>query len=163
MRQLELLAPARDLQIGIAAIDCGADAVYIAGPQFGARQAAGNEISDIKQLCDYAHKFGARIFITLNTILYDSELEDAYKFMLDVQEAGADAIIVQDMAVIAMASNGIGNIKEDIRLPLHAPPPDPTPQPCRLSLATFMDLGPQSSCKEPRTLPGQEDPRAPKS
>ena len=120
MRQLELLAPARDLQIGIAAIDCGADAVYIAGPQFGARQAAGNEISDIKQLCDYAHKFGARIFITLNTILYDSELEDAYRFMLDVQEAGADAIIVQDMAIVAMTSNGIGNIKEDIRIPLHA-------------------------------------------
>ncbi len=120
MRQLELLAPARDLQIGIAAIDCGADAVYIAGPQFGARQAAGNEISDIKLLCDHAHKFGARIFITLNTILYDSELTDAYKFMLDVQEAGADAIIVQDMAVIAMAANGIGNIKEDIRIPLHA-------------------------------------------
>ena len=120
MRQLELLAPARDLQIGIAAIDCGADAVYIAGPQFGARQAAGNEISDIKQLCDHAHKFGARIFITLNTILYDSELEDAYRFMLAVQEAGADAIIVQDMAIIAMARNGIGNIKEDIRIPLHA-------------------------------------------
>ena len=120
MRQLELLAPARDLQIGIAAIDCGADAVYIAGPQFGARQAAGNEISDIKLLCDHAHKFGARIFITLNTILYDSELKDAYKFMLDVQEAGADAIIVQDMAVIAMAANGLGNIKEDIRIPLHA-------------------------------------------
>ena len=120
MRQLELLAPARDLQIGIAAIDCGADAVYIAGPQFGARQAAGNAISDIKLLCDYAHKFGARIFITLNTILYDSELEDAYRFMLDVQEAGADAIIVQDLAVIAMARNGIGNIKEEIRIPLHA-------------------------------------------
>ena len=120
MRQLELLAPARDLQIGIAAIDCGADAVYIAGPQFGARQAAGNDISDIKQLCDYAHKFGARIFITLNTILYDSELENAYKFMLDVQEAGADAIIVQDLAIIAMAQNGIGNIKRDIRIPLHA-------------------------------------------
>ena len=120
MRQLELLAPARDLQIGIAAIDCGADAVYIAGPQFGARQAAGNEVSDIKQLCDYAHKFGARIFITLNTILYDSELEAAYKFMLDVQEAGADAIIVQDLAVIAMAQNGIGNIKDEIRIPLHA-------------------------------------------
>ena len=120
MRQLELLAPARDLQIGIAAIDCGADAVYIAGPQFGARQAAGNEISDIKLLCDYAHKFGARIFITLNTIIYDSELEDAYRFMLDVQEAGADAIIVQDMAIIAMARKGIGNIKEDIRIPLHA-------------------------------------------
>ena len=120
MRQLELLAPARDLQIGIAAIDCGADAVYIAGPQFGARQAAGNEISDIKKLCDYAHRFGARIFITLNTILYDSELEDAYKFMLQVQDAGADAIIVQDMAIMAMAHNGIGNIKEDIHIPLHA-------------------------------------------
>ena len=120
MRQLELLAPARDLQIGIAAIDCGADAVYIAGPQFGARQAAGNDISDIKLLCDYAHKFGARIFITLNTILYDSELEDAYKFMLEVQDAGADAIIVQDMAIMALARNGIGNLKEDIRIPLHA-------------------------------------------
>ena len=120
MRQLELLAPARDLQIGIAAIDCGADAVYIAGPQFGARQAAGNDIEDIRQLCEYAHKFGARIFITLNTILYDSELEDAYRFMLEVQEAGADAIIVQDMAVMAMARNGIGNLKEDIRIPLHA-------------------------------------------
>ena len=120
MRQIELLAPARDLQIGIAAIDCGADAVYIAGPQFGARQAAGNEIDDIRQLCAYAHKFGARIFITLNTILYDSELEAAYRFMLDVQEAGADAIIIQDLAVVAMAEKGFGNIKEDIRIPLHA-------------------------------------------
>ena len=120
MRQLELLAPARDLQIGIAAIDCGADAVYIAGPQFGARQAAGNDIDDIRQLCAYAHKFGARIFITLNTILYDSELEDAYRFMLAVQEAGADAIIVQDMAVVEMARRGIGNLREDIRIPLHA-------------------------------------------
>ena len=120
MKQLELLAPARDLQIGIAAIDCGADAVYIAGPQFGARQAAGNDISDIKQLCDHAHKFGARIFITLNTILYDSELQEAYKFMLEVQDAGADAIIVQDMAIIAMAQNGIGNLKEEIKIPLHA-------------------------------------------
>ena len=74
-RQLELLAPARDYQIGIAAIDCGADAVYIAGPQFGARQAAGNEIDDIRRLCEYAHRFGVRIFVTLNTILYDDELE----------------------------------------------------------------------------------------
>ena len=93
MRQLELLAPARDLQIGIAAIDCGADAVYIAGPQFGARQAAGNEISDIRKLCDYAHKFGARIFITLNTILYDSELESAYKFMQTLNDAGISATV----------------------------------------------------------------------
>ena len=120
MRQLELLAPARDIKIGIAAIDCGADAVYIAGPQFGARQAAGNTIEDIKTLCDYAHKFGARIFITLNTILYDDELEAAYDFMLKVQEAGADAIIVQDMAIIEMARRGISGRFEALRIPLHA-------------------------------------------
>ena len=120
MRQLELLAPARDLNIGIAAIDCGADAVYIAGPQFGARQAAGNSIEDIRALCDYAHKFGVKIFITLNTILYDSELEDAYSFMLDVQKAGADAIIVQDLAVVKMAMEGIGGRFEPLTIPLHA-------------------------------------------
>ena len=120
MKQLELLAPARDIQIGIAAIDCGADAVYIAGPQFGARQAAGNSIEDIRDLCTYAHKFGARIFVALNTILYDDELEQAYRQILAVQEAGADAIIVQDMAVMEMSRNGIGNLKEDIRIPLHA-------------------------------------------
>ena len=120
MRHLELLAPARDMHIGIAAIDCGADAVYIAGPQFGARQAAGNDIDDIRRLCEYAHRFGAKIFITLNTILYDNELEDAYRFMLEVQDAGADAIIVQDMAVMEMARRGIGNLREEIRIPLHA-------------------------------------------
>ena len=120
MKQLELLAPARDIQIGIAAIDCGADAVYIAGPQFGARQAAGNSIEDIRDLCTYAHKFGARIFVALNTILYDDELEQAYRQVLAVPEAGADAIIVQDMAVMEMSRNGIGNLKEDIRIPLHA-------------------------------------------
>ena len=120
MRQLELLAPARDLQIGIAAIDCGADAVYIAGPQFGARQAAGNGIDDIRQLCTYAHRYGARIFVTLNTILYDTELQAAYEQMLAVQEAGADAIIVQDMAIVEMARNGIGDLRKDIRIPLHA-------------------------------------------
>ena len=120
MRQLELLAPARDIQIGIAAIDCGADAVYIAGPQFGARQAAGNSIEDIRQLCCHAHRFGARIFVALNTILYDDELESAYRQILEVQEAGADAIIVQDMAVLEMARSGLGNMKDKIRIPLHA-------------------------------------------
>ena len=120
MRQLELLAPARDAEIGIAAIDCGADAVYIAGPRFGARQAAGNDIDQIRKLCSHAHRYGARIFVTLNTILYDNELEEAYRQMLQVQEAGADAIIVQDMAIIAMARNGIGKLKEEIRIPLHA-------------------------------------------
>ena len=120
MRQLELLAPARDAQIGIAAIDCGADAVYIAGPQFGARQAAGNTIDEIRRLCQHAHKYGARIFVALNTILYDDELEAAYRQMLAVQEAGVDAIIIQDMAVMEMARNGIGNVREDIHIPLHA-------------------------------------------
>ena len=120
MRQLELLAPARDLHIGIAAIDCGADAVYIAGPQFGARQAAGNSVEDIRSLCAYAHKFGVKIFITLNTILYDSELEAAYRFMLDVQKAGADAIIVQDLAVVKMARDGFGGQFEPLTIPLHA-------------------------------------------
>ena len=120
MMNLELLAPARDLQIGIAAIDCGADAVYIAGPQFGARQAAGNTIEDIRQLCCHAHRFGARIFVALNTILYDDELEAAYRQMLAVQEAGADALIIQDMAVLEMARKGIGNLHEDFRIPLHA-------------------------------------------
>ena len=120
MMNLELLAPARDRQIGIAAIDCGADAVYIAGPQFGARQAAGNSVDDIRQLCGYAHKFGVRIFVALNTILYDDELESAYRQMLAVQDAGADAIIIQDMAILEMARKGIGSLHEDLRIPLHA-------------------------------------------
>ena len=120
MMNLELLAPARDSQIGIAAIDCGADAVYIAGPQFGARQAAGNTIENIRQLCNHAHRFGARIFVALNTILYDDELEAAYRQMLAVQEAGADAIIIQDMAVLEMARKGIGGLYEPLHIPLHA-------------------------------------------
>ena len=120
MRQLELLAPARDAQIGIAAIDCGADAVYIAGPRFGARQAAGNSMDDIRTLCEYAHKFGARIFVALNTILYDNELESAYRQMLEIQEAGADAIIIQDMSVLKMAEQGIGDLRADFNIPIHA-------------------------------------------
>lgn len=102
MRELELLAPARNADIGIAAIDCGADAVYIAGPRFGARQAAGNSIEDIAGLCRYAHRFGARIFVTLNTIIYDNELDDAASLIEEIGKAGADAVIVQDMAVVEM-------------------------------------------------------------
>ena len=119
-QQLELLAPARDAEIGIAAIDCGADAVYIAGPKFGARQAAGNDISQIQELCSYAHRYGARVFVALNTILYDDELESAYSQMLQVQEAGADAIIIQDMAILKMAKEGIRDIRKDFHIPLHA-------------------------------------------
>ena len=111
MKFLELLAPARNMDIGIAAIDCGADAVYIAGPAFGARQAAGNSIEDIRTLCSYAHRYGARVFITLNTIVFDSELEDIHEMMLSVEDAGADAIIVQDLALLKLAGG---------RIPLHA-------------------------------------------
>ena len=99
MTELELLAPARNADIGIAAIDCGADAVYIAGPAFGARQDAGNSMEDIRRLCEYAHKFGVRIFLTLNTILYDSELPDAKRILHEAAEAGVDAVIAQDLAV----------------------------------------------------------------
>ena len=109
MKDLELLAPARNADIGIAAIDCGADAVYIAGPEFGARKAAGNSLEDIRRLCGYAHRFGVRIFLTLNTILYDRELEDARKLLQEAEEAGVDAIIAQDPAVWKMTS-----------LPVHA-------------------------------------------
>ncbi len=96
---LELLAPARNADIGIAAIDCGADAVYIAGPAFGARQAAGNSMEDIRRLTEYAHRFGARIFLTLNTILFDNELAEAERLLAGAKDAGVDAIIAQDFAV----------------------------------------------------------------
>ncbi|MBR7157738.1 MAG: U32 family peptidase, partial [Bacteroidales bacterium] len=98
----ELLAPAKNRDIGIAAIDCGADAVYIAGPQFGAREGAGNPLSQIAELADYAHKFGAKVYMTVNTILYDHELEEASNIIRQAYEAGCDAIIVQDLGVLAM-------------------------------------------------------------
>ena len=99
MKFLELLAPARNADIGIAVIDCGADAVYIAGPAFGARQAAGNSMEDIRRLTEYAHRFGARIFLTLNTILFDNELAEAERLLAEAKDAGVDAIIAQDLAV----------------------------------------------------------------
>ncbi len=99
MKFLELLTPARNGDIGIAAIDCGADAVYIAGPAFGARQAAGNSMEDIRRLTEYAHRFGARIFLTLNTILFDNELAEAERLLAEAKDAGVDAIIAQDLAV----------------------------------------------------------------
>ena len=111
MRALELLAPARNSEIGIAAIDCGADAVYIAGPSFGARKAAGNNFEEIGKLCTYAHQFGARVFVTVNTVLYDGELEQARSLMLQAQEAGADAFIIRDPRILGF---------EGITVPLHA-------------------------------------------
>ena len=110
MKELELLAPARNADIGIAAIDCGADAVYIAGPAFGARQAAGNPVEEVRRLCAYAHRFGARVFVTFNTILYEEELDEARQLFRSLEEAGADAFIVQDLAVLDFGA----------RVPLHA-------------------------------------------
>lgn len=117
-RELELLAPARNKDIGIAAISCGADAVYIAGPMFGARQAAGNSMEDIAELCRYAHTFGARVFITLNTILYDDEIDTAARQMEEARQAGADALIVQDLAVLPTARQL--QKASGFSLPLHA-------------------------------------------
>ncbi len=100
--ELELLAPARDADIGIAALHHGADAVYIGGPGFGARASAGNSAADIERLCRQAHRFGAKIFVTLNTILRDDELEPARRMAWEVYHAGADALIVQDMGLLAL-------------------------------------------------------------
>lgn len=99
-RKLELLAPAKNLECGIAAIDHGADAVYIGAMQFGARAAAGNSVDDIRQLCQYAHRFGARVYVTVNTIIYDSELEQTHQLLSQLSDAHVDAILVQDMGII---------------------------------------------------------------
>lgn len=109
MRKLELLAPAKNLECGIAAIDCGADAVYIGAARFGARAAAGNSVEDIAALCRYAHVFGARVYVTLNTIIYDSELVDTLALAERLRQAGVDAILVQDMGLVGR-----------VALPLHA-------------------------------------------
>ncbi len=100
MTSLELLAPAKNLACGIAAIDHGADAVYIGASRFGARSAAGNSIDDIRQLCQYAHPFGVKVYVTVNTILYDDELDATRQLLQDLQTIGVDAILVQDMAVL---------------------------------------------------------------
>jgi putative protease len=100
--QLELLAPARDADIGIEAVNHGADAVYIGGPSFGARAAAANDIGDIERLVNHAHRFNARIFATLNTILADGELEPARRQIWQLFEAGVDALIIQDMGLLEL-------------------------------------------------------------
>lgn len=102
MTSIELLSPAQNLECGIAAIDHGADAVYIGSPRFGARVAAGNSIDDIARLCQYARPFGVRIYVTLNTILRDDELDDARRLVWDLYHAGIDALIVQDMSLLEM-------------------------------------------------------------
>ena len=118
--QLELLSPARDADIGIEAINHGADAVYIGGPAFGARATAGNDIRDLERLIKHAHRFGSRIFITLNTILRDDELEDARQMAWQVYNAGADALIIQDMGLLEIDLPPIqlhASTQSDIRTP----------------------------------------------
>ena len=108
---LELLSPARNLDIGIAAIDSGADAVYIGGPFFGARKDAGNSVEDIATLCSYAHRFGARVFVTFNISVSEEEIPEMHGMMLACQDAGADAFIVRDERIFGW---------KDITVPLHA-------------------------------------------
>ena len=102
MIALELLAPAKNLECGIAAIDHGADAVYIGAQRFGARAAAGNSIDDIRRLCQYAHRFGAKVFVTVNTIIYDDELTATQQLIQQLYEAEVDAILVQDMGLFRL-------------------------------------------------------------
>ena len=102
MTRIELLSPARDLSCGIAAIDHGADAVYIGGPAFGARASAANRTSDIEKLARYAHRYHARVYLTMNTILFDHELERARELAWEAYRAGIDGLIIQDMGLLAM-------------------------------------------------------------
>ncbi|NOQ27067.1 MAG: hypothetical protein GQ564_17025 [Bacteroidales bacterium] len=102
MKKIELLAPAKNLEFGITAINYGADAVYIGSPKFGARAAAGNSLQDIKTLTNYAHKFYAKVYVTLNTILFDNELDEVQNTIHQLYEIGVDAIIIQDMGILEM-------------------------------------------------------------
>ena len=105
MRALELLAPAKNLECGIAAINHGADAVYIGAPRFGARAAAGNSIADIRTLCQYAHQFQAKVYVTVNTIIYDDELQATQQLLHQLTDAGVDAVLVQDMGLMDMKND----------------------------------------------------------
>jgi 23S rRNA 5-hydroxycytidine C2501 synthase len=118
--QIELLSPARDADIGIEAIHHGADAVYIGGPAFGARLNAANSMQDIARLVNHAHKFHARIFLTINTIFRDDELEQARKTIWQAWDAGVDALIVQDMGLLELDLPPIqlhASTQTDIRTP----------------------------------------------
>ena len=96
-RKIELLAPAKNMECGIEAINHGADAVYIGAPKFGARAATGNSLEDIAALVAHAHLYNVRIYVTVNTILKEEELAETEKMIWDLYRAGVDALIVQDM------------------------------------------------------------------
>ncbi|MDE6263473.1 MAG: U32 family peptidase, partial [Muribaculaceae bacterium] len=99
---IELLAPARNAEIGICAINHGADAVYIGASSHGARAAAGNSVEDIARLCNYAHQFGARVYVTVNTLIYPSELKEVEKLIGRLYRVGVDALIVQDPGILRL-------------------------------------------------------------
>jgi len=101
-RKIELLSPAKNLETGIAAIDHGADAVYIGADRYGARAAAGNTVDDIKALADYAHQYHAWVYVTLNTLIYDNEIAEVEQLIRELYKAGVDALIVQDMGILEM-------------------------------------------------------------
>lgn len=100
MKKIELLAPAKDLECGIAAIDCGADAVYIGAPKFGARAAAGNSLADLAELAEHAHKFWAKVYVTVNTILHDDEIPKAVDLIHQLYDAHIDGLIIQDVGLL---------------------------------------------------------------
>ena len=102
LTNIELLSPAKNAETAIAAVQHGADAVYIGAPKFGARAAVGNSLEDIAKAVDYAHHFNSKIYSTVNTVLYDSELKEAEKMIRDLYRIGVDAIIVQDMSILRM-------------------------------------------------------------
>lgn len=115
MQKIELLAPAKNLECGIAAIDHGADAVYIGAERFGARVAAGNSVEDIASLCRYAHVYGAKVYVTVNTIVYDDELEETQLLIERLKHAGVDALLVQDMGIVEWSA-----AHDENPIPLHA-------------------------------------------
>ena len=100
MRELEILAPAKNLECGMAAIEHGADAVYIGASHHGARAAAGNSVEDIAKLCAYAHSILARVYVTLNTLVYEGEMESVLALVRQLAEARVDALLVQDIAIV---------------------------------------------------------------
>ena len=118
MRTLELLAPAKNLECAKMAIDHGADAVYIGATRFGARAAAGNSVDDIRRLCEYAHPYGARVYVTVNTILYEDELSATRLLLKDLNACGVDALLVQDMGILEMVAEW--REPEPFKMELHA-------------------------------------------
>lgn len=114
MTKLELLAPAKNLECGIEAINHGADAVYIGASRFGARAAAGNSIEDIETLCKYAHKYGVKVFVTVNTIIYNEELQETIALCEQLDKIGVDAILLQDMGLLSKLRN------KNMRIAIHA-------------------------------------------